>query len=75
MESRFHRTQLAHRVDEALGFIAVAGLTMDHPIMKTTEFWTSHECLLLPCKQKIKLLTVEQHLLVEVIQALEGYDP
>ncbi|CAD5171401.1 unnamed protein product [Musa acuminata subsp. malaccensis] len=36
--------ELAHRVDEALGFMAAAGLTMDHPIMTTTEFWTSHEC-------------------------------
>ncbi|BAS78246.1 Os02g0300000 [Oryza sativa Japonica Group] len=28
------------------------GLTMDHPIM-TTEFWTSHECLLLPYEQAL----------------------
>lgn len=39
---------LAHRVDEALGFMAAAGLTVDHPILNTTDFWTSHECLLLP---------------------------
>ena len=39
--------ELAHRIDEALGFMAVAGLIVDHPIMTTTEFWTSHECLLL----------------------------
>ncbi|CAL9095198.1 unnamed protein product [Musa textilis] len=32
----------AHRVGEALGFMAAAGLTMDHPLMATTEFWTSH---------------------------------
>uniref|UniRef100_I1Q1I6 Phospho-2-dehydro-3-deoxyheptonate aldolase n=2 Tax=Oryza glaberrima TaxID=4538 RepID=I1Q1I6_ORYGL len=28
------------------------GLTMDHPIM-TTEFWTSHGCLLLPYEQAL----------------------
>lgn len=40
-------------MDEALGFMTAAGLTMDHPIMKTTEFWTSHECLLLPYEQSL----------------------
>ncbi|CAL9082457.1 unnamed protein product [Musa acuminata var. zebrina] len=45
--------ELAHRVDDALGFMAAAGLTMDHPIMTTTEFWTSHECLLLPYEQAL----------------------
>ncbi|GMH14464.1 hypothetical protein Nepgr_016305 [Nepenthes gracilis] len=48
--------ELAHRVDEALGFMAAAGLTVDHPIMKTTEFWTSHECLLLPYEQALTRL-------------------
>ncbi|KAH1207971.1 Phospho-2-dehydro-3-deoxyheptonate aldolase 2, chloroplastic [Glycine max] len=42
-----------HRVDEALGFMNVAGLTADHPIMSTTDFWTSHECLLLPYEQAL----------------------
>ncbi|KAG6474721.1 hypothetical protein ZIOFF_068659 [Zingiber officinale] len=41
--------ELAHRVDEALGFMAAAGLT----ILTTTEFWTSHECLLLPYEQAL----------------------
>ncbi|KAJ3700108.1 hypothetical protein LUZ61_003813 [Rhynchospora tenuis] len=45
--------ELAHRVDEALGFMSAAGLTVDHPIMTTTEFWTSHECLLLPYEQAL----------------------
>ncbi|KAG2540314.1 hypothetical protein PVAP13_9NG544300 [Panicum virgatum] len=45
--------ELAHRVDEALGFMSAAGLTADHPLMKTTEFWTSHECLLLPYEQAL----------------------
>ncbi|KAK3423535.1 hypothetical protein EUGRSUZ_F00366 [Eucalyptus grandis] len=45
--------ELAHRVDEALGFMSAAGLTVDHPIMTTTEFWTSHECLLLPYEESL----------------------
>ncbi|RAL39600.1 unnamed protein product [Cuscuta campestris] len=45
--------ELAHRVDEAMGFMAAAGLTLDHPIMTTTDFWTSHECLLLPYEQAL----------------------
>lgn len=45
--------ELANRVDEALGFMTACGLTLDHPIMTTTEFWTSHECLLLPYEQAL----------------------
>ncbi|KAM0904302.1 hypothetical protein ACQ4PT_018095 [Festuca glaucescens] len=45
--------ELAHRVDEALGFMSAAGLTLDHPVMSSTEFWTSHECLLLPYEQAL----------------------
>ncbi|KAH0777642.1 hypothetical protein KY290_009053 [Solanum tuberosum] len=45
--------ELAHRVDEALGFMTAAGLTVDHPIMSTIDFWTSHECLLLPYEQAL----------------------
>ncbi|KAL3504771.1 hypothetical protein ACH5RR_034612 [Cinchona calisaya] len=48
--------ELANRVDEALGFMTAAGLTMDHPIMTTTDFWTSHECLLLPYEQSLTRL-------------------
>ncbi|KAJ7965735.1 Phospho-2-dehydro-3-deoxyheptonate aldolase [Quillaja saponaria] len=48
--------ELGHRVDEALGFMGAAGLTVDHPIMTTTEFWTSHECLLLPYEQSLTRL-------------------
>ena len=49
-----HRYQeLAHRGDEALGFMAAAGITPDHPIMATTNFWTSHECLHLPFEQAL----------------------
>ncbi|XP_072963866.1 phospho-2-dehydro-3-deoxyheptonate aldolase 1, chloroplastic-like [Typha angustifolia] len=45
--------ELAQRVDEAIGFMVAAGLTADHPIMTTTEFWTSHECLHLPYEQSL----------------------
>ncbi|KAL3814397.1 hypothetical protein ACJIZ3_015665 [Penstemon smallii] len=45
--------ELANRVDEALGFMSACGLTPDHQIMTTTEFWTSHECLLLPYEQAL----------------------
>ncbi|XP_020272438.1 phospho-2-dehydro-3-deoxyheptonate aldolase 1, chloroplastic-like [Asparagus officinalis] len=45
--------ELANRIDETLGFMAAAGLTLDHPIMKSTNFWTSHECLLLPYEQAL----------------------
>ncbi|XP_069151318.1 phospho-2-dehydro-3-deoxyheptonate aldolase 2, chloroplastic-like [Solanum lycopersicum] len=45
--------ELAHRVDETMGFMTAAGLTVDHPIMTTTDFWTSHECLLLPYEQAL----------------------
>ena len=31
-------------------------LTVDHPAMTTTEFWTSHECLLLPHEQSLTRL-------------------
>ncbi|BFG35511.1 hypothetical protein CerSpe_217850 [Prunus speciosa] len=45
--------ELASRVDEALGFMTAAGLTIEHPIMTTTDFWTSHECLHLPYEQSL----------------------
>ena len=38
---------LARRVDEALTFMRACGLQSDAPIMRETEFYTSHECLLL----------------------------
>ncbi|GMI71743.1 3-deoxy-d-arabino-heptulosonate 7-phosphate synthase, 3-DEOXY-D-ARABINO-HEPTULOSONATE-7-PHOSPHATE 2 [Hibiscus trionum] len=45
--------ELAQRVDEALGFMAAAGLTIDDPQMNTVDFWTSHECLHLPYEQAL----------------------
>ncbi|KAH8952022.1 hypothetical protein BDL97_09G062600 [Sphagnum fallax] len=44
---------LANHVDEALGFMSACGLTPDHAVMRTTEFYTSHECLLLPYEQAL----------------------
>ncbi|XP_043698249.1 phospho-2-dehydro-3-deoxyheptonate aldolase 2, chloroplastic-like [Telopea speciosissima] len=45
--------ETAQRIDESLGFMVASGLTMEHPIMTTTEFWTSHECLHLPYEQAL----------------------
>ncbi|CAA6667013.1 unnamed protein product [Spirodela intermedia] len=45
--------ELAQRVDEAIGFMTAAGLTLEHPLMTTTDFWTSHECLHLPYEQAL----------------------
>lgn len=45
--------ELAHRVDDALGFMGAAGLTVDQPLTTMIEFWTSHECLLLPYEQAL----------------------
>ncbi|CAN1195592.1 Phospho-2-dehydro-3-deoxyheptonate aldolase 2, chloroplastic [Linum perenne] len=43
--------ELASRVDDAIGFMTAAGFTIDHPVVNTTDFWTSHECLHLPYEQ------------------------
>ncbi|OMO89466.1 DAHP synthetase, class II [Corchorus olitorius] len=45
--------ELADRVDEAMGFMGAAGITNAHPVMAKAEFWTSHECLLLPYEQAL----------------------
>lgn len=45
--------ELAQRVDEALGFMVAAGITIDNPILATTELWVSHECLHLPYEQAL----------------------
>lgn len=45
--------ELAQRVYEAIGFMVAAGLTPEHPIMNTTSFWTSHECLHLHYEQAL----------------------
>ncbi|KAJ4844426.1 hypothetical protein Tsubulata_038601 [Turnera subulata] len=52
-EQGYKYMELARRVDESLGFMTACGLTVEHPIMKTTEFYTSHECLHLPYEQAL----------------------
>ncbi|KAJ3678717.1 hypothetical protein LUZ60_002520 [Juncus effusus] len=47
--------ELAHRIDEAMGFFVASGLIADHTQMSAfaSEFWTSHECLHLPYEQAL----------------------
>ena len=41
-------TELADRISEALGFMQACGLDLEsHPELRTTDFYTSHEALLL----------------------------
>src|SRR6266705_3641381 len=47
-----HYEELADRISEALGFMQACGLDLEsHPELKTTDFYTSHEALLLPYEQ------------------------
>ncbi|MEX0841817.1 MAG: 3-deoxy-7-phosphoheptulonate synthase class II [Xanthobacteraceae bacterium] len=44
--------ELADRISEALGFMQACGLDLEtHPELRTTDFYTSHEALLLPYEQ------------------------
>jgi 3-deoxy-7-phosphoheptulonate synthase len=44
--------ELADRISEALGFMQACGIDLEsHPEMKTTDFYTSHEALLLGYEQ------------------------
>jgi 3-deoxy-7-phosphoheptulonate synthase len=47
---------LAKRVDEAISFMYACGLSTDTAIMKETEFYTSHECLLLDYEEALTRL-------------------
>jgi 3-deoxy-7-phosphoheptulonate synthase len=51
----FHPHQ-ARRVDEALQFMMACGLSSDSDIMSETEFYTSHECLLLDYEEALTRL-------------------
>lgn len=42
-----HYMDLAKRVDEALSFMSACGIDINSPSLNTTEFYTSHEALLL----------------------------
>src|SRR5215218_439098 len=45
-------TELAERIYDALGFMQACGLDLEsHPELRTTEFYTSHEALLLGYEQ------------------------
>lgn len=44
---------LAKRVDEALQFLAACGVDLNSPITRETEFYTSHECLLLDYEEAL----------------------
>lgn len=44
---------LARRVDEAIAFMAACGLDSGNPLMRETEFYTSHECLLLDYEEAL----------------------
>jgi 3-deoxy-7-phosphoheptulonate synthase len=44
--------ELANRISEALAFMQACGLDLEsHPELRTTDFYTSHEALLLPYEQ------------------------
>jgi 3-deoxy-7-phosphoheptulonate synthase len=46
--------ELANRISEALGFMQACGLDLEsHPELRTTEFYTSHEALLLGYEQAL----------------------
>ncbi|QNT79474.1 class II 3-deoxy-7-phosphoheptulonate synthase [Entomobacter blattae] len=44
---------LAEKIDETLAFMEACGLTADTPQIRETEFYTSHEALLLPYEQAL----------------------
>ncbi len=44
---------LAQRIDETLGFMGACGLAANAPQINETEFYTSHEALLLPYEQAL----------------------
>jgi 3-deoxy-7-phosphoheptulonate synthase len=47
-----HYEELADRISEALGFMQACGLDLEsHPELRTTDFYTSHEALLLGYEQ------------------------
>src|SRR6516165_12622476 len=46
--------ELANRISEALGFMQACGLNLEsHPELRTTDFYTSHEALLLGYEQAL----------------------
>ena len=49
---------LAHRVNEAIGFMMACGMDANDAIMRETDFFTSHECLLLDYEEALLLACV-----------------
>ena len=45
--------ELAKRVDEAIQFMNACGLNSETPIMRETEFYVSHEALLLDYEEAL----------------------
>lgn len=43
----------AQQVEQAIRFMVACGMTLDIPIMRETEFFVSHECLLLDYEQAL----------------------
>lgn len=44
---------LAKRVEEAIGFMVACGMDPGSPLMRETEFYTGHECLLLEYEEAL----------------------
>jgi 3-deoxy-7-phosphoheptulonate synthase len=47
---------LAKRVDEAITFMTACGMDPSSPLMRETEFYTSHEALLLDYEESLTRL-------------------
>lgn len=43
----------ARQVEQAIRFMVACGMTVDVPIMRETDFFVSHECLLLDYEQAL----------------------
>lgn len=50
------RAVQAKRVEEALQFMKACGMSNDMGVMNETEFYTSHECLLLDYEEALTRL-------------------
>ena len=48
-----HYLDLAKRVDEALAFMVACGMDPNVSFLRETEFFTSHECLLLDYEEAL----------------------
>lgn len=69
------QTHQAKRVEEALQFMQACGMSADSGIMSETEFYTSHECLLLDYEEALTRLdsTTNQWCVVVDGWVVEGW--